>query len=155
MTFFGKNKLDEMQQQRMLRIESRGVWLAWTALLAAILVQSAQGVPPAQLYGEGAVFVLMCVYSLAASLRSGIWSSTNARPRFASNLAFSALAGAAVTIHRLWANSREDWWQEGYWPGPVIAGICTLLLCLAVLQLCTWIYYRRRRRLDQGEDDPA
>ena len=53
MTFFGKNQLDEMQQQLLLRIESRGFWLAWAALLMAILVQSAQGMPPTQLHPPG------------------------------------------------------------------------------------------------------
>ena len=36
-----KNRLDEMQEQTMRKIESHGFWLLWGSLLAAWIVQTA------------------------------------------------------------------------------------------------------------------
>ena len=35
-----KNRLDEMQEQTMRKIESHGFWLLWGSLLAAWIVQT-------------------------------------------------------------------------------------------------------------------
>lgn len=38
-----KNRLDEMQEQTMRKIESHGFWLLWYSLLAAWIVQTVSG----------------------------------------------------------------------------------------------------------------
>lgn len=38
-----KNRLDEMQEQTMRKIESHGFWLLWGSLLAAWIVQTVFG----------------------------------------------------------------------------------------------------------------
>ena len=80
-----ENKLDEMQTQKLLTINSRGFWGAWAALLVAILVQSALDTPPAQYMAEWIIFMLMCVYGAFEYLRNGIWTSFDVKPNAKTN----------------------------------------------------------------------
>ena len=40
--FFKRENLDEMQKQTLLKIESRGFWMLWVLLLAALIIESLQ-----------------------------------------------------------------------------------------------------------------
>lgn len=48
--FFKHDNLDEMQKQTLLKIESRGFWVLWVLLLAALIIESLPGLCPA---GDG------------------------------------------------------------------------------------------------------
>lgn len=153
--FHMENKLDEMQTQKMLTINNRGFWGTWTALLIAILVQAAADVPAAQYMAEWVIFMLMCAYGLVEYLRNGIWTTFDVHPTAKTNALWAVLAGVAVTVFYLVRNSRQDWWQWSYWPGPVIAGLFTFALTFAVLQAGAWMYYKRRGALDKESEEPA
>ena len=72
--FSKKNLLDEMQEQKLLKVESRSFWLMWWSLLIAMLVQRILGGATAkELAGEWIVFMIACLYSLVECLRNGIW----------------------------------------------------------------------------------
>lgn len=43
--FFKRDNLDEMQKQTLLKIESRGFWVLWVLLLAALIIESLLGLP--------------------------------------------------------------------------------------------------------------
>lgn len=43
--FFKRNNLDEMQKQTLLKIESRGFWMLWVLLLAALTIESFWALP--------------------------------------------------------------------------------------------------------------
>ena len=58
--------------------------------------------------------------------------------------AFSSTCGAR--------NSRQDWWQPGYWWGAAVGGVVVFFLCLGALQLIAALYYKRRHTLDAPED---
>ena len=89
-----KNNLDEMQEQKLLRLESRGFWLIWWALLAAMAVQLlVYGVEAYHLLlGEWAVFMLSSVYMTAACIKQGLWDR-KLKPNFRTNLLLSLLDG--------------------------------------------------------------
>lgn len=152
--FHMQNKLDEMQTQKLLAINSRGFWGAWAALLIAIIAQAVADVPPEQYMAEWGIFMLMCVYGLEEYLRNGIWTSFDVKPNAKTNALWSVLAGAAVIAFTLARNSRQDWWQWSYWPGAAIGGVFTFVLTFVVLQVGAWLYYRRRDTLDQEKEDP-
>ncbi len=69
------NNLDEMQEQKLLRIEHNMAWLAFGGLLAAILGQllvlGVEGVR--YLLGEIAVFMVISIYLVVDCVRNGIW----------------------------------------------------------------------------------
>lgn len=149
-----QNKLDEMQTQKLLTINSRGFWGTWTALLIAIIVQEVADVPPRQYAAEWVIFMLMCVYGLEEYLRNGIWTSFDVKPNAKTNALWAVLAGAGVIAFTLVRNSRQGWWRWSYWPGAVIAGVFTFALAFVALQVGAWLYYKRRGTLDKESEDP-
>ena len=152
--FHMENKLDEMQTQKLLTINNRGFWGTWTALLIAILVQSALDTPREQYMAEWIIFMLMCAYGLFEYLRNGIWTSFDVKPNARTNALWSVLGGVGITVYYLVRNSRQDWWKWSYWWGPVVCGIFVFVLIFVVLQVSAWLYYKRRSSLDQESNEP-
>lgn len=69
-----KNRLDEMQEQTMRKIESHGFWLLWGSLLAAWIVQTVFGAAD-KAAGEWVVFMIGCIYMVVDGCRvSAQWS---------------------------------------------------------------------------------
>lgn len=71
--FFKHDNLDEMQKQTLLKIESRGFWVLWVLLLAALIIESLLGFAPREMAAEFFIFMLGCAYSVLSDLRAGIW----------------------------------------------------------------------------------
>ena len=148
-----KNNLDEMQEQKLLRLESRGFWLIWWALLAAMAVQLLVYGMEAQrhLLGEWAVFMLSSVYMTAACIKQGLWDR-KLKPDFRTNLLLSLLAGVVaggfmgVYSYRSFGAAEAAWWTVA------MVGGCTFLLCLLALSLSASAYKKRRQQLDKGAE---
>ena len=148
-----KNNLDEMQEQKLLRLESRGFWLIWWALLAAMAVQLlVYGVEAYHLLlGEWAVFMLSSVYMTAACIKQGLWDR-KLKPNFRTNLLLSLLAGVVaggfmgVYSYRSFGAAEAAWWTVA------MVGGCTFALCLLALSLSAAAYKKRRQQLDDGEE---
>lgn len=142
--FSKKNQLDEMQEQTMRKIESRGFWLLWNGLLVAMVVQMISGAPALQMAGEWVVFMAGCFYALVECLRNGLWDRhLNDNPL--TNALVSLLAGAVLTVITGLAN--------GYWLFALILGVITGILCFAALQISSSIVKKRRKELDNPKDE--
>lgn len=142
--FSKKNQLDEMQEQTMRKIESRGFWLLWNGLLVAMVVQMISGAPARQMAGEWVVFMAGCFYALVECLRNGLWDRhLNDNPL--TNALASLLAGAVLTVITGLAN--------GYWLFALILGVITGILCFAALQISSSIVRKRRKELDNPKDE--
>ena len=142
--FSKKNQLDEMQEQTMRKIESRGFWLLWNGLLVAMVVQMISGAPARQMAGEWVVFMAGCFYALVECLRNGLWDRhLNDNPL--TNALVSLLAGAVLTVITGLAN--------GYWLFALILGVITGILCFAALQISSSIVRKRRKELDNPKDE--
>lgn len=91
-----KNRLDEMQEQTMRKIESHGFWLLWGSLLAAWIVQMMFGAAD-KAAGEWVVFMIGCIYTVVACLRNGLWDRhlSDTAP---ANAVWSLVAAVAVTL---------------------------------------------------------
>lgn len=145
MKLFSKNNLlDEMQEQKLREIESRGFWWTWLALLAAFLIQCAMGKPSSQWMGEWLVFMGMCFYGFIMCLVNGIWErhSIASTP---TNVVWSLAAAAAVILY--------TWAQNHYLPGALITGGCTGVLCFVCLQAGVAVYKMRRKSLDKEDTE--
>lgn len=68
-----KNNLDEQQERRLLEIESRGYWLAFWGLLAALLAQMLIYRDTKPVFGEWIVFIVLSLYLGVSCIRAGIW----------------------------------------------------------------------------------
>ena len=147
-----KNNLDEMQEQKLLKLESRGFWLIWWALLAAMAVQLLVYGVEAQrhLLGEWAVFMVASVYMAAACIKQGLWDR-KLRPNLRTNLLLSLLAGLVagsfmgIYSYRSFGAAEAAWWTVA------MVGGCTFALCLLALSLSASAYRKRRQQLDEGE----
>ena len=147
-----KNNLDEMQEQKLLQLESRGFWLIWWALLAAMAVQLLVcGVEAYHLLlGEWAVFMLSSVYMTAACIKQGLWDR-KLKPNFRTNLLISLVA-AVVTGGFMGVYSYRSFGaaEAACWTVALVGG-CTFVLCLLALSLSAAAYKKRRQKLDEGE----
>lgn len=142
--FSRKNLLDEMQEQTLLKVESRCFWLLWWGLLIAIVIQQIMGVRARELAGEGILFTLVSLYMVVACLRNGIWDR-HIRASTSANLAGSLVGGIAIFVLRIA--------QGGSWPGGLLSGIFTALLCFVVMQTTAFLYRKRHEQLEHTEED--
>ena len=69
-----KNMLDEMQDNKLLKIEEFGFWLVFWILFAAILLQALIGTTLKELAGEIAALLAASVYIVFSSLKNGLWT---------------------------------------------------------------------------------
>lgn len=69
------NSLDEMQEQKLLKIEHNGCWFAFWSLLAAILIQTIlfDDSTMRSIAGEWVIFMCLSLYLLISCLKNGIW----------------------------------------------------------------------------------
>lgn len=140
-----KNNLDEMKELELLKIEHRGMWLAFWGLLASILLQIILGFGFRQIMGEWIVFMVLCLYVLVACTRKGIWDRY-LKPNIKTNLVLSLIAAAAVCGA---AAARGNWAATAALPlGTVILGAITFGLCFALLTVCGKLYARRKAKLN-------
>lgn len=67
-------QLDEMQENKLLKIQEKGFWLVFWILFAAIFVQALIGMTLKEIAGEIVVLVAASIYIAAASLKNGLWT---------------------------------------------------------------------------------
>ena len=135
--FFKRDNLDEMQKQTLLKIESRGFWVLWVLLLAALIIESLLGFAPREMAAEWFIFMLGCAYSVLSDLRAGIWDR-HLKANTKTNAAVSVAGGVAVFV---WGLIKFAEFGMGVAVlQAVIMGICTWVLCFALLQH-SWAEY--------------
>ena len=147
------NKLDEMQEQELLKIEHNGCWIGFWGLLAAMLVQSLAfgNTDFRTLAGEWIVFIVLAVYLGIACARRGIWDrripmSTKA------NIIVSAIAAAALGLISAVMILRKYNWPAGTAAAALITAGITFILCFAVL---TIVMKKTAKRIQKLEEEPA
>ena len=148
--FFKRNNLDEMQKQTLLKIESRGFWVLWVLLLAALIIESLLGFAPREMAAEFFIFMLGCAYSLISDLRAGIWDR-RFKPNTKTNAAVSVVGGVAIFVWGL-----IKFAELGMGVAVLCAvfmGACTWVLCFAALQLSMKAYKKRHAELENPKED--
>ena len=80
-----KNKyagnLDEMQNQKLLKLEEYGFWIVFWALLLSIVVQLTAGLGIKEVIGEIIVFLMGSVYLAITTLKNGLWTRSTVPSR--------------------------------------------------------------------------
>lgn len=148
------NKLDEMQEQKMLRIERNGCWLAFWGLFAVIFIQMIiYGYGEGNwryMVGEWIVFMCLALYIVIDCLRNGIWDR-HLSPTPNVNIRVSALGGAAVCFLNFAASYKNYHKLAGAAATGIFMGIMTFALCFAALTCSAYLYRRRVKHLEQEE----
>ena len=150
------NKLDEMQEQKMLKIERNGCWLAFWGLLAVLFIQIIiYGYGDESLrymVGEWIVFMCLALYILIDCLRNGIWDR-RLSPTPNVNACASVIAGAVMAVVNFASSYRNYHKLAGAAATGFVFGIMVFILCFAGLTCCTFLYKKRVNHLEQEDMD--
>lgn len=148
-----KNNLDEMQEQKLLRIEHNGVWFAFWGLLVVILIQGLNGGANElrNIIGESIVFFCLAVYIVVACIRNGIWDrhlQANAKTNIIASLVAGTIAG--------FSNFISSYLKYHKLLGSIATGIIVLsmtaILTFLALSVCASIYKKRVKKLEENSD---
>lgn len=148
------NNLDEMQEQKLLKIEHNACWLAFWGLLAVCVVQAFIYGREDYKYiaGEWLVFMSLALYIVIDCVRNGIWDRKLA-PTPAVNGWGSLIAGIAVAVF----NFVMSYKQYGALAGSVATGLymgtLTSGICFLGLTGMTYIYKKRLKKLENEVSD--
>lgn len=148
-----KNNLDEMQEMKMLRIEHNCYQIAFCGLVAAILIQIAAGHGDFRsIVGECLVLIPMSIYMTAACVKNGIWER-KFKPNAKTNALFSIGGGAVVGL--VWGiNSYRNYHKPA---GSIALFVLVFLvvsaLCFGLLTITCGAYKKRRKQLEEGQDE--
>ncbi len=148
-----KSNLDEMQEQKLLRIEHNMAWLGWCGLLAAICAQlvllGPEGIP--YIWGEWTVFMVMCVYLAVDCLRNGLYDRhikpDDKKTQYLLSLAAS-LVGAAVVAVVIYRGFDSAKMALLFFAGTL--AVC-LTLCIVALHLANKVYHKRVAKLENED----
>lgn len=148
-----KNRLDEMQEQKLLKIEHNGCWLAFFGLLIAIFVQMfLYGKDFKSIAGEWCVFMCLAWYIVVSCLKNGIWDRKFS-PEPKTNLKASLIGGLIAGFAFFCINYHE---YRMLW-GAVGTGIfyffVVSITCLAGLAFLSHVYRKRTEKLENGEEE--
>lgn len=155
MKWYKKSNLDEMQELKLLKIESRGFWLGYWALFLSLAVQAflyGPGNAGKTLVGEFIVFLCMSLYLVGACLRSGIWDRhLQATP--AVNIGGSLFAAAVTGIFNAVVSYRNYQSLSGAIATFVVTFLMIAIILSVTMCACTALYHRRRKQLEQEDED--
>ncbi|MCM1039683.1 MAG: hypothetical protein NC434_10200 [Ruminococcus sp.] len=151
-----ENKLDEMQEQKLLQIEHNGYWLAFWGLFISLIVQLLIYGPGCfeNCVGEWIVFMCIAVYMVAACLKNGIWDR-RFTPKPATHLLLSLLVGVFCGVMQFIVSYR----RYGMLAGSVAAGIVLMgmafVLCYAGFAFSAFLYHRKVNKLESEMESEA
>ena len=148
-----KNKLDEMQEQKLLHIERNGCWFAFWALLAAMIIQLVISPESAleKLAGEWIVFMCLAVYVGFSCVKNGIWDRRlEANPK--TNARVSIIAGVVVGL----IFGVVNYMQYGYLGTAIWIAVLNVffvgIICFATLSLVMVVYKKRLNKMEMEEE---
>ena len=147
-----KNNLDEMQEQKLRRIESVSCWLGFWALVGAIAVQTAMGHQDwASIGGECAALFIMSGYLSISCLKNGIWDR-KMKPDLKTNLLVSTTAAAVAGLVWFVSSYRNYHNLAGSAATFAFMFLSVFCLCMAGLSLVAACYRKRVKKLENQED---
>ena len=148
------NRLDEMQDQKLLKLEEAGFWILFWALSLAILVQLLTGGSFRQIAGELIVLAIGSIWLAVTTLKNGIWTRESTPTRKGNALASIIPAVLIGAIHVFKLNMKD-----GLQPRSLLitAGISAAVyaLCFGILELFRAAYNKRRSALDDIPDEES
>lgn len=148
-----KNNLDEMQEQKLLRIEHNGVWFAFWGLLVAILIQSLNGGANEfhNIIGELVIFLGLDFYLLVACMKNGIWDR-KLQANTKTNIIVSLVGGTVVGFLYFISSYLKYHKLLGSIATGIVMLSMTAILTFIVLSTCASIYKKRVKKLEEDGD---
>lgn len=148
-----KNNLDEMQEQKLLKIEHNGFWIAFWGLFASVYIQMAIGNTGFdKIGGEAVLMTVIAVYLFVSCIKNGIWDR-KLKPNFKTNMIISLIVGAFFGVY---------WFFVSYnnyhaLVGSIATGVMMFIQLggsvLLFLSLATAIYNKRMKKLENEPEE--
>ena len=146
-----KNHLDEMQDQKLLKIEEYGFWVMFWALVCAIVIQLIIGGSIKEVLGEIIVLLISSVYISVTTLKNGLWTRTSIPTRKGNALAsiIPAVVICAIHVFKMIQNNRMETKQL-----LITAAIAAAVYagCFVILEAFRIAYNKRRAALDDIDE---
>ena len=148
----GSDILDDMQDQKMLKMEEYGYWILFWGLALAVVIQLLLGGTIRQVAGELVVLLLGSVFVLANSLKNGLWTR-NAVPTRKRNAVTSVIPAVIIGV----LNGIKLIQRKNISTNDILIAVAftvgTYIVCFVVLEVLRILYEKRRSRLDDvGEE---
>ena len=150
---FKRNYLDEMQEQKLLKIESHGVWIAFSLLVISMLVQIAYAnytKTEAHVAGEMITFFILDIYILFSCIKNGIWARS-IKASNKTNAIVALIAGVIVGLLNAFTFPHET--EQAIVGAFIMSALFTGILTYILLQVCMKITNKRRNKLDENDDE--
>lgn len=142
--FSKKNQLDEMQEQTLRKIESRGFWLMWWGLFAVMVFQVMMQADSSQMAGEWIVFMASCLYTIEECLRNGIWDR-HIKANLTTSIVGSLIGGVASAVIIAFATHSLI--------AAAVTGVITIVFIFALMQAAISVYKKRHQELENEPED--
>ncbi len=149
--------IDERQEKKLLEIGSSGFWLAYVLLLVVILVQMLIASIDYKIYippfaGEWLVFMVMCIYMACRCAKNNIWE-VKREPSAKANVLYSLVAGAVTGAMMLIIAFVKSGKPMGSIAAGVFISAVTFGLCMAFLSISAASYRRKKKKLEEIEEE--
>ena len=150
---FKRNYLDEMQEQKLLKIESHAVWIAFSLLVISMLVQIAYAnytKTDAHVAGEMITFFILDIYILFSCIKNGIWARS-IKASNKTNAIGALIAGVIVGLLNAFTFPHET--EQAIVGAFIMSALFTGILTYLLLQICMAATNKRRNKLDESDDE--
>ena len=145
------NNLDEMQDQKLLKMEEYGFWIMFWALAIAIVVQLIIGSTLKEVVGEIAVLLIGSIYIAATSLKNGLWTRTSI-PSMKGNAVTSIVPAVLLAAIHIIKMIRSESFNTSNVLFTVAIMVAVYVACFAVLEAFRAMYKKRRAELDDIDE---
>ena len=147
-----RNNLDEMQNQKLMKLEEYGFWGMFWALLTAIVIQLITGGTIRNIAGEIIVLLIGSIFICAATLKNGIWTRQST-PTKKGNAGTSIFPAIAVGILNAIKISKNGQWDSSSILIMVVLMVVVYIACFSILELFRMAYNKQRSKLDDINDE--
>ena len=145
-------KLDEMQNQKLLKLEEYGFWIMFWALLISIFVQLFAGAGIRQIIGEFIVLLVGSVYLSITTLRNGLWTRT-ATPSRKGNAITSIIPAVLLGVINVIRLAQNNGITAKALLLTAAITLAAYAACFMILELFRAFYNKRRAELDDTDEE--
>ena len=145
------NNLDEMQDQKLLKMEEYGFWIMFWVLAIAIVVQLIIGSTLKEVVGEIAVLLIGSIYIAATSLKNGLWTRTSI-PSMKGNAITSIVPAVLLAAIHIIKMIRSESFNTSNVLVTVAIMVAVYVACFAILEAFRAMYKKRRAELDDIDE---
>ena len=146
------DKLDEMQNQKLLKLEEYGFWIMFWALPVSIVVQLFTGAGIKQIIGEIIVLLIGSIYLSITTLRNGLWTRTTT-PSRKGNAITSIIPAVLLGIINVIRLAQKNGITAKALLIVAAIMIAAYAACFVILELFRASYNKRRSELDDTDEE--